>query len=312
VARGRFRWGAFALGILGFVVLSTYAAGEPAKDDHVSAVGAIVEAARRSRVVLIGEQHGSPQLHRFLRRLVSDESLRHVVDDVVVEFGNSRYQAAVDAYIAGRPVPRSRIRPAWELTTQGSVWLDPVYEAFFRSVRARNRGLAPSQQLRVLLGDPPITPEQLRDPRVLDLFVVQRDLHLASVIQREVIARGRRAIVIAGAGHVFRRPARYPTLSNILEKRTRCEVDPAASRAGIDWCADANSFPAVSTHVIVAGSALGYVDTVERRRTNVAKLVTIAGTDLARLPVPVSGDGRSGKAWTLGKAADGLLVLRGV
>jgi hypothetical protein len=150
---------------------------------------------------------------------------------------------------------------------------------------------------------------QLRDAVVLDQFVVQRDAHFATVVQREVIARGRRALVIAGAGHVFRRPTRYPTLSNLLEKRARCEADPVASRAGIDWCDDADSFPAIATHVIVADSAVGHADAVRRLRTGSARLVTIAGTGLSQLPAPASGDDPSPEAWPLGKAADSLLVL---
>jgi hypothetical protein len=82
-----------------------------------------------------------------------------VVNDIVVEFGNALYQDTIDAFVLnGQPVADADLRPVWRNTTQSPVqtWDAPVYEQFFRRVRAVNWTLPPSKRVRVLLGDPPL------------------------------------------------------------------------------------------------------------------------------------------------------------
>ena len=47
-----------------------------------------------------------------------------------------------------------------------------------------------------------------------------------------------------------------PTLTNLLEGRSTCSTDPAASdRAGIDWCDDLARFPSLRAIVIEPNAA---------------------------------------------------------
>ncbi len=72
------------------------------------------------------------------------------VNDVVVEFGNARYQGVVDRYIAGEAVDREALRGAWEDTTQISgIWSLPMYEEMLADVRDLNRTL-PSERMQPL------------------------------------------------------------------------------------------------------------------------------------------------------------------
>jgi hypothetical protein len=272
------------------------------------AVEAVVSAAQRDRVVLMGEMHRWSEEQRFLRDLVADPALRDVVDDVVVEFGNQRFQPIVDAYIRGDSVDLDQLGRAWAETTQGSVWLDPDYAAFFRAIREQNRRFDRGRRLRVVLGDPPIGD---RDPATLDLWVLQRDIHFAYVVQREVIARGRRALVIAGIDHVLRRRARLPTLTNLLEGRGECSPDPAAVAAGINWCDDLARYPPVHVHVVLPHISFQgrpeLEQLVSERRPSIS---SIEGTWLAELPVAtVLGEPGDRGEWTLADAADEYLLL---
>jgi Haem-binding uptake, Tiki superfamily, ChaN len=275
------------------------------------AVEAVVSAAKNDRVVLLGEIHQWPEEHRFFRELVADPALRDVVDDVVVEFGNARFQPIVDAYIRGDSVDRGQLSRAWTHTTQDTVWLAPDYAAFFQAIREQNRRHGPERQLRVVLGDPPI---RRRDPATLDFWVLQREIHFAYVVQREVIARGRRALVIAGVGHVLRRAAPHPTLANLLEGRVACSPDPAAVAAGINWCDDLERFPPVHVRVVVPHVGFDDLPDLERKLESEPRPSTgsIEGTWLAELPLAtVLAESSERSPWTLADAADEYLLVPG-
>ena len=100
-------------------------------------VSVIDAALEKTPVVLIGEFHGWAEEHAFFRELLAEPLLRQSIDDVVVEFGNARFQHVIDAYVRGEPVPHHRLRRVWSETTQGpSGWQSPDYKTLFQAVRA--------------------------------------------------------------------------------------------------------------------------------------------------------------------------------
>ena len=163
----------------------------------VDPVDGIVEAFRSHSVVALTEGigHGNEQGHAFVVTLLQDPRFSEVADDIVVEWGNALYQDLIDRYTRGDEVPYSELRQVWENTTQpGTVWDRPVYREFFDAVRARKANLPAAEQLRVLLGDPPVDWAQIQvDNADLEQFGRERDAHPAALIQNEVIAKGRRA-----------------------------------------------------------------------------------------------------------------------
>ena len=185
----------------------------------------MLEAFTRYRLVGIGESHDLQDHHDALQLLLTDPRLPEVVDDIVVEFGNARYQDTIDRFIAGQPVADAELRAVWRDTTQSprETWDAPVYQQFFRTVRAVNWARAGGSQIRVLLGDPPIDWAAVTDGSGIFGFLAQRDAHAASVVEQQVLAKGRRALVCYGAGHLvhsgpgLRVP---PGLASIIEQRT--------------------------------------------------------------------------------------------
>src|SRR5438874_6807185 len=120
---------------------------------------AIAEAFRSHRIVALGnvEGRGNEQCHAFQLSLIRDPRFRAVVNDVVVEFGNARYQDVVDRFVRGEDVAYESLRGAWQNTTHIEYeWDLPIYEDLFRAVRGVNMSLPRGGQLRVLLGDAPI------------------------------------------------------------------------------------------------------------------------------------------------------------
>jgi hypothetical protein len=145
----------------------------------------------------------------------------------VVEFGNARHQQLADSFVVeGRPVPDIELQQIWRHTIGGGVlWDAPAYGQFFRTVRAINWMRAPERRLRVLPGDPPSDPGKVRAVADRDYILgleKQRDSHYEGVVEREVLAKSRRALLLAGSGHLLRGIQdnfRQPNAATRLEKQ---------------------------------------------------------------------------------------------
>jgi hypothetical protein len=96
-------------------------------------------------LVGLGEWHSLQNHYDALTLLLTDPRLPEVVDDIEVEFGNTLYQDTIDRFIAGQPVDDADLHPVWRNTTQSPLetYDEPIYEQFFRTVRAVNWTLPP-------------------------------------------------------------------------------------------------------------------------------------------------------------------------
>ena len=191
----------------------------------IEPIGAILAAFDDHQVVALDEgTHGSVEGHAFRLALVRDPRLATRVQDIVVEFGNARYQESMDRFVRGDYVPAQTLRQVWQNTTNATpVWDVPIYEDFFRAVRTVNATLPRAQQLRVLLGDPPIDWARVHSSEDHFRWLADRDSFPADLIQREVLGQQRRALVIYGALHLMRHGL-AETLVSRLE--TAASTDP--------------------------------------------------------------------------------------
>jgi hypothetical protein len=198
-------------------VPSARAAGTTSPSSDI--VDAVLAAFQTHRLVGLGESHGLQNHHDALDMLLSDPKVPEVVDDIVVEFGNARYQPTIDRFIAGEPVDNTHLRAAWRNTTQSpaGTWDQPVYEQFYRTVRAINWTLPARKRMRVLLGDPPINWPKIKKPHELQVFLRQRDTHAAAVVENEVLNKGHRALLCYGGEHLMHST---PNLVSTVERRT--------------------------------------------------------------------------------------------
>ena len=174
----------------------------------VEPIAAILDAFRSHEVVALGEgAHGNEQGHAFRLSLVRDPRFSTIVNDIVVEFGNARYQDVMDRFVQGQDVPEIILRDVWQNTTQTTtVWERPIYQEFFRAVREVNAALPAERRLRVLLGDPPIDWGNVQTFEDINKWMADgnRDRYPAELIRREVLAKNRRALVIYGEAHLLR------------------------------------------------------------------------------------------------------------
>src|SRR5262245_41421884 len=102
------------------------------------AATAIVQAFDKWRLVAIGEMHRNEQVHALIATVVRDPRFLPSGGDIVVEFGNARYQPAVDRYVAGDDVPRDELVRVWRDAVNILVWDAPVYERLLTTVRSVN------------------------------------------------------------------------------------------------------------------------------------------------------------------------------
>lgn len=169
-----------------------------------SLADAVLEAFKTHRLVALGAADSLQNHYDALERLLADPRLPGVAGDIIVEWGNALYQNTVDRFIAGQPVADADLRPVWRNTTQSPLetWDAPVYEQFYRMARAVNRVLPPGRRIRVLAGDSPIDWAKITKPSQLRA-VPPRGPLVASLVQKQVLARGRRALLCYGMTGLF-------------------------------------------------------------------------------------------------------------
>ena len=232
----------------------------------------------------------------FILDLVRAPAFAETVNDIVVECGNSLYQPVLDRYIAGDDVPLSDARLAWRNTTQPMCGLSSFYEELFPLVRQVNRALPPEKRLRVLAGDPPVDwnlPRSTDDARPHQ----ERDASIAAVVEREVLARHRKALMIFGIRHLMHggggAVGRY-------ERKVETGGGPHL------------------TYVIMAHNGFGnhspltrHNDALERRLAAwpVPSLVSLPGTWLADLDYGYFFPGEGGGGRHIAARVDGYLYL---
>ena len=196
--------------------------GSPGKSSS-SITDAVLVAFQRGPLVALGEAHILQEHRDALQTLISDPRLPGVVNDIVVEFGNAMYQDTIDKFVLdGEPVNDADLRLVYRNTTQspGGTWDNPVYEQFFRRVRAVNWTLPPSQRIRVLLGDYPIDWSKITTAQQLAAIQPKRDPYVAALVERQVLAKGRRALICYGIGHVVLDDAASGDLVVLIEQKT--------------------------------------------------------------------------------------------
>lgn len=138
----------------------------------------------------------------FILALIRDPGFPDKVNDIEVECGNSLYQPVLDRYIAGMDVAFAEVRKVWRNTTQEMCGFSGFFEQLLPLVRVINQKLPPARRLRVLAGDPPIDWEQVKTRDDAWRFLA-RDPSIASVMEKEVLSRHRKALMLFGIFHLM-------------------------------------------------------------------------------------------------------------
>lgn len=190
-----------------------------------AAIREIAQQLDRYPLVMIGEWHRSAQQHEFLRAMLRDPVFLCRVDDIVVEFGNARLQRIADDYVSGKSVSEADVQSMWRETEVMFAWNSPVYRQFYETVREVNQKHVCAHPVRLVLADPPIDWSRVKTLEDFQPFA-DRDGFFADVVEREVLAKKHRALLIAGALHVLRKlpppesdEARDTTVVQLIDRK---------------------------------------------------------------------------------------------
>jgi hypothetical protein len=253
-------------GVAAFLLLAGHQDSRPRQESRPNpavpraAIAAIVDASSQYRLVGLGDAHGNQLGEAFQLTLVRDPNFRAVVDDLIVESGNSRYQDVVDRFVNGENVASETLRRVWLDTTQQQAASMEIPE-LFHTVRALNATAPPDHRLRILLGEPPIEWERLKtadDYRAWqDHPTSSRDQFAVELVRREVLAKNRRAIAFYGAGHFFRKVVSQSIVTILEGSNTKVFTiwtNAAFELASVQ--ADVKSWP-VPSLALLRGTPLG-------------------------------------------------------
>jgi len=153
------------------------------------AINSITEVFKSYPIVALGESHGWKEESEFIFSLIKSEQFQQEVNDIVVECGNAKYQSLMDDYVMnGKQVRQEELQQVWRNMTVLCTCDAPIYEELFTTVRSVNKGLK-GKQLRVLLGEPALDWSSIRKGEDLNPWIIQRDVHYAGVVEKEVLVK---------------------------------------------------------------------------------------------------------------------------
>lgn len=166
------------------------------------AMSAILAAWDKYEVVAMPEAHGIKDLDDFILELIRNPAFPGKVNDIAVECANSLYQPILDRYIAGENVPFVEASKAWRNTTQEMCGTSGFFAEFFPLVRAINQKLPTARRVRVVACDPPVDWQNIKSFQDI-LNLPHRDANIAAVMEKEVLSRHRKALMLFGTFHLF-------------------------------------------------------------------------------------------------------------
>ena len=167
------------------------------------AIPAILKAFDNFEVVGMPAAHGQKDIDDLILSLIRDPRFPASVNDIVVECGNVRLQPMLDRYIAGENVSFQEVQHVWRDTTvQQMCGSSGFYEQLYPIVRSINQHLPVANRLRVVAADPPIDWSRIQSYQDLTPFF-DRDGSIASVVEREVLSKHRKALMLFGVFHLL-------------------------------------------------------------------------------------------------------------
>jgi len=188
-------------------ILSASGQAKPSGADPVPepAISAILTAFDIHDVVGMPAGHGLKDLDDLILTLIRNPAFWKKVNDIELECGNSLYQDVLDRYTSGADVPLREVQKVWRNTSQPACGLSGFYEQVVPLVRAINQKLPRGKGLRVLCGDPPLDWDQIRTAEDSHKAVLslRRDTSIASVIEKDVLSKHRKALMLMGTFHLL-------------------------------------------------------------------------------------------------------------
>lgn len=183
-----------AVALAGF---SAPQARDPKPEDPARAIFAAFDTFP---IVAIGDYHTSQDLKNFLLSLVRNPAFPNVVNDIVVEGTDGLFQPVLDRYVAGEDVPMSQARQLWR-DGNNPAGANDFHAQLFQLVRRINQKLPAVKRLRIVMGEDGVDWSNITKD-AFDQYLGHREEHIAMIMEREVLAKHRKALMFYGGAHV--------------------------------------------------------------------------------------------------------------
>ena len=168
----------------------------------VNAADGIFAAFQAHPLVGLGEWHGLAQELDFYSVLVRDPRFARDIGNIVLEMGDASQQSVVDRYVNAENVPYRELRKVWSDTVGAYPTVQYLGTInLYAAIRAVNEKLPPESRIKVWLGDPPIDWSQIKNSEALQTLMDQRNSYPVALIEREILNKGKKALVIYGTAH---------------------------------------------------------------------------------------------------------------
>ncbi|MCH1919987.1 hypothetical protein L9G15_11130 [Shewanella sp. A3A] len=195
------RWSGFFCGLM-LLCCSSISVAEQSEPQPVNEL--LAQQLADGKLVALGDVHGSPLIVQQLLAFLAEPQHWQQVDDIAVEFGNSRYQALADRYVVdGAAMDLSQVRPIWRDTLYFMAWQYDVYEQLVQQLRQWNQ--TRTHKVRLVLAEPPLDWSSLT-AQAWQQQVAQREQGYVQIITQQVLQPKRRGILLFGTFHMMKQP----------------------------------------------------------------------------------------------------------
>lgn len=212
------------LPVLASIALCVAAPAAAAEPLVRPAADAVFAAFKQHPLVGLGDAHGLAEEGEFYGVLVRDPRFAAQVGNLVMEAFGAAHQDTLDRYLNGEDVPRADLRKVWTDIVGGAPFLTGVsYQQVLAEIRAVNAKLPPARRIKVWAGEPSVDWATIKTRADLEPYMAQRDSHPAALIDREILGKRKKALVIYGGLHFFPLPAppglpQNPGLRGLVER----------------------------------------------------------------------------------------------
>ena len=200
-----------ALAVLVLVLIASPARGRDfsilSEDNPHDPIRYIARVLREYPIVCLGEGgHAVADSHEIIRQILSDTNIQNILDVIIVEFANERYQAVLDDFVLGKDVDFGKLAKIWRDTSTSPIspWDSPVYYELLKKARENNRTLAPDKKIRILAGDPLIKWEEISSRDDFRKFRVPRNPYVSELAIEQAFKLNKKVMIIYGGLHLAR------------------------------------------------------------------------------------------------------------
>jgi hypothetical protein len=201
----RWSWSA-AMGTLVLLLAIGIGEARAAEPRVTPAIAGIFAAFKDHPLVGLGDAHNLAEEEKLYRQIVRDPRFATEVGNLVLEAASATDQAILDRYVDGRDVPHAELRKVWSDVVGWSkppAWCAQLLAA----VREVNLELPRDKRIKVWAGEPPADWSTIRRREDWEPLMLQRNAYPAGVIEKYILGRGKKALVIYGTLHFYALPA---------------------------------------------------------------------------------------------------------